>query len=158
MSFTTTSGMSLTIPNHYGYVILTACIGNGFILSTYLGVVVMKARTKYNVPYPNLYATPGLHKEADAFNRYQRGHQAILESLSPYIILSLIGGLQYPITVTIFNIIHIIGCILFQIGYGDTTLDVKDARYQKGGSIKWLSMFGVMYCTIIYSGKCNQWW
>ena len=35
----------------------------------------MKARKDFDVKYPNLYATPGLHKHADAFNSVQRGHQ-----------------------------------------------------------------------------------
>ena len=37
--------------------------------------LVMKARKELDVKYPNLYATPGYHKNADEFNRIQRGHQ-----------------------------------------------------------------------------------
>ena len=36
-------------------------------------------RTEYDVQYPNLYAVPKLHKDADAFNRVQRGHQVRAE-------------------------------------------------------------------------------
>jgi glutathione S-transferase len=162
MSFasTTTSTMmtSVTIPHHYGFVILSSCIGNGFILSMYLGSTVMTARKKYQVPYPHGYATPGYHKEADAFNRVQRGHYNVLETLSTFVICSLIGGLRYPLAVTAFNIVHFIGCILFQMGYSDTALDVELARYKKGGGLKWVGLFGVLYCTVAYAGKCQGWW
>ena len=55
------SVMILDIPNAYGYVIL----GNVFLptfTALYLGGDVMKARKKFDVQYPNLYATPGFHK------------------------------------------------------------------------------------------------
>ena len=66
---------------------------------------VMKARKEFGVEYPNLYATPGYHKEADAFNRVQRGHQAVLvESLPSFTISALVAGVCYPITMSITGI------------------------------------------------------
>ena len=86
----------------------------------------MKARAKYDVQYPNLYATPGYHKEADAFNRVQRGHQAVLvEALPCFTLSSLVAGAYYPITMAITGVAWSIGAVLFQIGYADTSLDVK---------------------------------
>eukprot|EP00977_Amphora_coffeiformis_P022669 scaffold11185_cov205-Amphora_coffeaeformis.AAC.3 len=85
--------MEFTIPDRYGYVILTCLVGQ-VVTNTYLGGSVMQARTKYNVPYPNLYATPGFHKDADAFNRVQRGHQAMLETAPSFMVMSLVAGLQ----------------------------------------------------------------
>ena len=49
------------------------------IYGIYAGGPVMKARKKFDVKYPNLYAVPGVHKNADAFNAVQRGHQNFLE-------------------------------------------------------------------------------
>jgi glutathione S-transferase len=49
------------------------------VYSLIAGVPVMKARKKFEVKYPNLYAVPGVHKHADAFNAVQRGHQNFLE-------------------------------------------------------------------------------
>jgi len=57
----------------------------------------MKARKKYNVPYPNCYAVPGYHKNADEFNRVQRSHQNYMEGLDQYIAMTLLGGLKHPI-------------------------------------------------------------
>ena len=41
----------------------------------------MTARKQYMIRYPNLYATPGYHKNADEFNRVQRGHMNMLETI-----------------------------------------------------------------------------
>ena len=45
------------------------------------------------------------------------------------------------------------GNYMFLMGYADTTLDVKTARYQKGGGIKMLSLMGVFFtcCASCYA-------
>ena len=40
------------------------------------------------------------------------------------------------------------GSILYQKGYIDTSLDVKTARYKKGGAIKWIGFLTSMISTI----------
>lgn len=70
--------MILNVPDQYGYVILT-CGVLPLFTNIYLGGPVMKARKALDVPYPNLYAVPGVHKNADEFNRIQRGHQNYFE-------------------------------------------------------------------------------
>eukprot|EP00979_Chaetoceros_neogracilis_P019056 scaffold11660_cov615-Chaetoceros_neogracile.AAC.1 len=59
------------VPDNYGYVLLTCGILPAIITLPLAGKV-MTARKKYDLQYPNLNATPGYHKEADAFNRVQR--------------------------------------------------------------------------------------
>jgi hypothetical protein len=146
----------------------------------------MEARSKYNVPYvssprylfisqiiysvpyleshthstsqPNLYATPGFHKEADAFNRIQRGHQAFFEHQVVAAFASLIGGLQYPIASSVCSIFYSLGSIFYQLGYGDTKLDVSMARYKKGGALKFVGLFGTMYMSVNLAGKMIGWW
>merc|ERR1712038_280779 len=115
----------------------------------YLSVNVMKARKKYNVQYPNLYATPGYHDKADDFNRVQRGHQHIFESVSDFRMCSLVGGLKYPLLVAVCGIIYCIGSVLYMLGYKDTKLDVKTARLRKGGPIKAIANFVVMICGLL---------
>jgi glutathione S-transferase len=123
---------TITVPESYGYVILATTFGSLFFSPLFIGSQVMNAREKYNVPYPNLYATPGYHKEADAFNRIQRGHQSMFESLSCFGVCNLIGGLKHPIACSVFAGMYSIGCYLFLQGYADTGLDVKTARFKKG--------------------------
>ena len=87
---------TLTVPAGYGLCIASNVFGT-FAMGMFLGSKVMKARDEYDVQYPNLYATPGFHKQADAFNRVQRGHQSMLESIAPTILASLVGGLRYVV-------------------------------------------------------------
>mmetsp|Transcript_10140 Transcript_10140/g.28775 ORF Transcript_10140/g.28775 Transcript_10140/m.28775 type:complete len:151 (+) Transcript_10140:117-569(+) len=131
--------VAIEVPAQYGWVVLGAGIGTlftGFNLSG----AVMKARTQYNVQYPNLYAVPGYHKNADEFNRVQRGHQNYLEGLGSYVTLALIGGLKYPIANAIGSVCFCVGSVLYMKGYSDTSLDVTTARYKKGGIIKWVGV------------------
>ena len=88
----------------------------------------MKARKELDVLYPNLYATPGHHKNADAFNRVQRGHQALFEQLPFLQLSSLVGGLAYPLANAAGFNVFLLGSYLYQIGYEDVKLDVKTAR------------------------------
>jgi glutathione S-transferase len=119
---------------------------------------VMKARKEFNVEYPNLYAVPGKHEKADAFNRVQRGHQNIYEQLTLFTAMALVGGLKYPIACSTYSVLYYVGSILYQIGYADTKLDVSMARYRKGGGIKWIGFLGAMGSTVALAGKINGWW
>jgi glutathione S-transferase len=148
---------TITVPNEYGYVILTCVVGQ-FVASTMMGGIVMNARTKFQVPYPNLYATPGFHKQADAFNRVQRGHQNMLETLGTFSLMSLVGGLKYPLAVSGCSAVYFLGAYLFQLGYSDTALDVNLARYKKGGILKWVGFMGAFGCSVATAGSMIGWW
>ncbi|KAL7580473.1 hypothetical protein ACA910_004487 [Epithemia clementina (nom. ined.)] len=148
---------TIQVPENYGYVVLTTVVGQ-FVVSFAMGGAVMAAREKYNVQYPNLYATPGYHKEADNFNRVQRGHQNMLEMISTYSLLALIGGLRNPIVCSISSVLYLSGSFLYQLGYADTNKDVATARYAKGGIIKYAGLLGAMVSTIQFAGSLNKWW
>lgn len=142
----TMSLYTISVPPTYGWVILGAGIGS-VITNVFLSGPVMAARKRLNVPYPNCYAVPGVHEKADEFNRIQRSHQNFLENLDQYIVMTLLGGLKHPLACAIGTIFFYSGAILYQKGYSDTSLDVKDARYKKGGVIKWIGFFTSFYCT-----------
>ena len=149
--------MSLQVPPNYGYVLLS-CVVSPFVTTFVMGGNVMAARKKYNVTYPNLYATPGFHKDADAFNRVQRGHQSMFETLWFFLPAALVGGLKHPIAVSIEGILYCVGGYLYQLGYADTKLDVETARHLKGGPIKSIAVFGVCGAVISLAGSLNGWW
>jgi glutathione S-transferase len=149
--------VQVSVPEHYGYAILGSLVVP-FFTSFYLGGQVMQARSKFNVPYPNLYATPGYHKQADEFNRYQRGHQSVFESWTSVTAFCLIGGLKHPLLAAAAGIIYSIGNIFFLIGYADTTLDVKMARYKRGGGLKWIGIFLSLGICISMAGSMEGWW
>jgi len=144
--------VALQIPAHYGYTMLSAT-ALPFITNLFLGGPVMAARKKFDVQYPNLYATPGHHKHADEFNRVQRGHQNLFESLPHVISMILVGGLKYPLFCAACGVLYSLGSYLFLVGYSDTKLDVKMARYKKGGGLKWIGILGAFgaCCVASYS-------
>lgn len=132
--------VAIDVPAQYGWVVLGSGIAP-FITNMILSSLVMSARKQHNVQYPNLYAVPGFHKTADEFNRIQRGHQNYLENTDQYIIMTLLGGLKHPIACAIGTVTYCAGCYLYMLGYKDTSLDVKDARYKKGAAIKYIGVF-----------------
>mmetsp|Transcript_18485 Transcript_18485/g.27040 ORF Transcript_18485/g.27040 Transcript_18485/m.27040 type:complete len:155 (-) Transcript_18485:368-832(-) len=148
---------SMEVPNSYGYVILGSVIAP-MVTGLYMGGPVMKARKEYNVPYPNCYATPGYHKKADEFNRVQRGHQNYFEGITSYTAMAVIGGLKHPLICSVGGIFFCLGSIFYQKGYADLSLDVKMARYKKGGAIKWIGFFGAMGSCVSLAGSMIGWW
>jgi glutathione S-transferase len=148
---------SLQVPDKYGYVLLASAVGS-LVTHFYLSNAVMKARADFGVEYPNLYATPSVHKKADDFNRVQRGHQSFCENLPLFLVFSLVGGLKHPVTAAVAGVVHSVGSILYMKGYADTTLDVKTARYKKGGVLRHLGLFSALGTTISLVGTLNKWW
>jgi glutathione S-transferase len=148
---------SLTVPGNYGYVVLGVCV-LPMIASTLLGGEVMKARKAFDVQYPNLYATPGYHKKADEFNRVQRGHQSMFELMTSFTACGLIGGLKHPLLAAGAGVLFSVGNYLFLLGYADTSLDVKVARYKKGGPLKMVGVLMAFGTAISSAGSMNGWW
>lgn len=152
------SFVALQVPAQYGYVVMT-CLVLPFVTFTFpMGGMVMTARKDCDVQYPNLYGVPGLHKEADKFNRVQRGHQNALENLWFFVPAALLGGLKHPIAVAIEGVLYCAGMYLYQAGYADTKSDVKNSRHLKGGPIKYIGLFGVLGAIISFAGSLNGWW
>ena len=118
----------------------------------------MGARSKCDVNYPNLYATPGYHKQADEFNRVQRGHQSLFESMGIFVPAALLSGLKYPLYVTGCGILYSVGSYLYLTGYADTTLAVDKARHMKGGPMRTLGLFMVVGSTVKLAGSMIGWW
>jgi hypothetical protein len=72
----------------------------------------------------------------------------MLETLPLFLGCWLIGGLKYPITAAACGATHAFGCVLYQIGYADTSLDASYARYKKGGVLKPLAELASLAMTI----------
>jgi len=94
----------------YGYVLLVAIAS--IFLFFWQGMKVGGMRKKCNINYPNMYS-----KDNDLFNCYQRAHQNTLENYPQFLILLLIGGLQYPLVNTAAGIIWIAGKVSYSLGY-----------------------------------------
>jgi glutathione S-transferase len=72
----------------------------------------------------------------------------MLETLPLILGMCLVGGLKYPITAAILGATHSLGCVLYQVGYADTSLDVKSARFKKGGFLKPLAELSSVIMTV----------
>mmetsp|Transcript_11345 Transcript_11345/g.17211 ORF Transcript_11345/g.17211 Transcript_11345/m.17211 type:complete len:152 (+) Transcript_11345:106-561(+) len=139
--------LSIEVPEGYSYVFFT-CGVLPAVINIILGGKVMAARKKFNVPLPNLYATPGHHKEADSFNRVQRGHQHVLETISDFRAASFIGALKHPLVCAVSGLLYCVGNYMYLVGYADQSLDVKMARLKKGGALQFLANVVQIGCGI----------
>ena len=69
-----------------------------------------------------------------------------------------IHTLRHPIAAAVSGVLYNLGNVLFLKGYADTNLKVETARFKKGGVIKWLGYFGVVFMSVKVAGTCNKWW
>jgi len=108
----------------FGYVILSIAVS--WLMNFFLVLNVVKARKKYKVSYPALYATKD-HKlsagDMNTFNCIQRAHQNTLESWAPMTILCVINGFYTPVYSSLFMITYSIGRVVYGTGYGSSGPD-----------------------------------
>mmetsp|Transcript_14928 Transcript_14928/g.24418 ORF Transcript_14928/g.24418 Transcript_14928/m.24418 type:complete len:145 (-) Transcript_14928:34-468(-) len=106
--------MGFQLPDDFGYVVLAHMFS--WISNTYLTINVVKARKKYDVKYPALYA-PADHKNAEEFNCVQRAHQNTLENWGPVQILMAFNGILHPKFAATCGAIWAVGRIVYGWGY-----------------------------------------
>ncbi|KAI8540982.1 hypothetical protein RHMOL_Rhmol08G0027400 [Rhododendron molle] len=127
------------IPREYGYVILTLvlyCFLNGWMAER-----VLKARKKYNVQYPTLYASESDNKDAKLFNCIQRGHQNSLELMPMFFMLMIVGGIKHPLICASLGLVYIMGRYLYFTGYATGDPKNRSSRWK-------LSLFSLLGLTI----------
>jgi len=100
----------------------------------------MKARKKYGVHYPDLYAVKSENEHADAFNCVQRGHQNALEMLSSFYVMLLTAGYRHPIASAVAGASYLVGRFLYARGY--STGDPK--KRANGALFLWPGMLGLV--------------
>ncbi|EIE25236.1 glutathione S-transferase [Coccomyxa subellipsoidea C-169] len=99
----------------FGYVVLVV-FASILVHHGYMAFSVVKARKKYNVKYPALYADKE-NKDAELFDCVQRGHQNSLENYPQFLACLILAGLSYPVTSAITGVIYLIGRIVYFQGY-----------------------------------------
>merc|ERR1711904_739988 len=97
--------LTVSLPDEYPFVLVSSTIVP-FVANACMGGLVVAARKRCDVPYPNLYATPGHHKHAEEFNRVQRGHQSMFETRPNMIAMALVGGIIYPLLTTACAVLY----------------------------------------------------
>ncbi|XP_042491663.1 microsomal glutathione S-transferase 3-like [Macadamia integrifolia] len=129
------------LPKEYGYVILVFVLYGFF--NVWMAAQVGKARKKYKMFYPVLYALESENKDANLFNCVQRGHQHSLEMMPVFFALLLLGGLQYLVVAAGLGFVYIVGRYFYFNGYGS-----GDPKKRMRGGFYALSLLGLVGCTI----------
>ncbi|BAM82898.1 similar to microsomal glutathione S-transferase [Cyanidioschyzon merolae strain 10D] len=121
---------NLVLPPYYGYVLLD--LVGVFMEQMYFSVQVMRARRRYNVPYPNQFEqkTEGVSR----FNCIQRAHMQFMETCIFFVPALLFAGLEHPREAAAFGLIFLIGRLVFFHGYasGDPQKRLRGAFYVIG--------------------------
>ncbi|CAA0813414.1 microsomal glutathione s-transferase- putative [Striga hermonthica] len=132
------------LPKEYGYVVLVLVFYA--FLNIWMGFQVGKARKKYDVHYPTLYAIEAENKNAKLFNCVQRGHQNSLEMMPMFFMLMILGGIRHPLIAASLGVIYSVARFFYFKGYA--TGDPKNRL--SIGKYSFLSAFGLTLCTISF--------
>lgn len=132
------------LPREYGYVALVLVLY--CFLNFWMGMQVGKARKKYKVSFPTLYASESENKDAKLFNCIQRGHQNSLEYMAVFFVLMVLGGLRHPCICAGLGVIYIVSRFFYFKGYstGDPEKRLSIGKYA------FLALFGLLLCTISF--------
>ena len=144
------------LPDHYSWVF-------GGIFATVLAnfslvFIVVKARKKYGIVYPTLYATKSdidtkgkckSQDDVDSYNSAQRCHQNTAENISTVQLCGVVNGLLFPRFAGSCLMLYAIGRILYGRGYSNG--GPKGRRL--GGMISHLGDIPLYLCCA-YSAYC----
>ncbi|XP_028768781.1 microsomal glutathione S-transferase 3-like [Neltuma alba] len=138
------------LPKEYGYVALVLVLY--CFLNFYMAAQVGKARKKYKVFYPTLYASESENKDAKRFNCVQRGHQNSLEMMPMFFMLMILGGLKHPCICAALGVVYIVARYFYFTGYstGEPENRLKIGKYAM------LALFALMFCTISFGYSLLQ--
>lgn len=106
--------MSDYVPQDFGLVMLVLVLS--WLLNAYLSLLVTRARKKYNVPYPTMYADSS-NKYAYQFNCIQRAHQNTLELLYGVQLLLVVNGLFVPRASALLGFLWVVMRFVYGWGY-----------------------------------------
>ncbi|KAJ7964389.1 Microsomal glutathione S-transferase 3 [Quillaja saponaria] len=138
------AGVVESLPKEYGYVALVLVLY--CFINFWMAGQVGRARKRYNVPYPTLYAAESDNKDAKLFNCIQRGHQNSLELMPIYFMLMVLGGLKHPCASAGLGALYVFTRFYYFKGYatGDPQNRLKIGKYG------FLALLGLMICTISF--------
>merc|ERR1712153_114788 len=145
------------LPDGYGLVF--AGLFATLIANFYLVINVVKARKKFGVKYPALYADASHidgklckdEKDVAEFNCAQRAHQNTCENMSTIQLLGALNGLLFPTFAGSCLLIFAVGRILYGRGYVSGGPDGR----MLGGIVSHLGDFPLMICTAYSAAKLS---
>mmetsp|Transcript_1663 Transcript_1663/g.2476 ORF Transcript_1663/g.2476 Transcript_1663/m.2476 type:complete len:145 (-) Transcript_1663:54-488(-) len=134
--------VTLTLEKEHGYAIAVAI--SSVPIMIWAAVKVVKARTKYNVPVPTMYADSS-NPHATEFNCVQRAHQNILENYPPFLLLMTTGSIFHPGVAAVLGAIRLNGFIFYVRGYSK---GIPDKRRNVFSMLGYLGLFGLLGLSI----------
>ncbi|KAJ1985778.1 hypothetical protein H4R33_003773 [Dimargaris cristalligena] len=145
------SPAALVIAPAFGWSILAAItIG---VQCYVTGGAIMKARTKFNVPYPDMgsgrFASKLSDEDWTTFNNIQRGHQNYVEQVSLAQSSVLLSGLFNPQASGILGLTYIIARFFYARGYASKGADGRKVGAMLGAA----SLLGMVLITVHGSFK-----
>ncbi|XP_078441038.1 uncharacterized protein LOC144711018 [Wolffia australiana] len=133
--------MAPALPREFGYVALVVFLYA--LLNFWMAIQVGRARKRYKVQYPNLYALESENKDAKLFNCIQRGHQNSIEAMPVFLTTLVLGGLQHPVLAASLGVVYTIARFFYFSGY---STGVPENRNKIGG-LNFLALVGLLLCT-----------
>ncbi|XP_078155411.1 uncharacterized protein LOC144551342 [Carex rostrata] len=133
--------VNVEISKEYGYVVLNLVVYA--LLNVWMSIEVGKARKKYKVPYPTLYATESENKDAKLFNCVQRGHQNSIEYMPVFFVMLLVGGLQHPLIAAVLGALYTISRFFYFKLYSTG----NPQNRLKPVVVSFLALFGLIICS-----------
>lgn len=113
-----------------------------------MAVQVGKARKRFGVAYPNLYAPAG--GEGDRFNCIQRGHQNTIEALPSHLALLIVAGLVRPVPAAAAGLVWCLGRIAYFSGYATGTPSARSrGAFGHLGSLALLVIVSRSACALL---------
>lgn len=133
------------VDNKFGWVMLAA-VGNIAVHQIWMSLRVMKARKRYGVFYPELYASAD-NKNAKQFNCVQRAHQNSLEAQPAHLISTILLGTQYPVFAAATSLLVTLGRIVYFRGYssGEPNKRKQGGFWILGAFAQW---GGIIYAAV----------
>jgi glutathione S-transferase len=88
----------------------------------------------------------GFSDTGKVFNCIQRGHQQALETYPQFVVLSLIGGFQYPASVALGGLLWAYARLKWAEGYGTGTPSNRYSHWSSYGI--WTSLLIQLFATV----------
>eukprot|EP00249_Psilotum_nudum_P036493 c7595_g1_i1 orf=421-846(-) len=130
---------------HFGFVGLVVVLY--CFLNSWMAMKVGKARRRYKVPFPTMYALESENKDAKMFNCIQRGHQNSLEFMPVFFVLIILSGLQLPRISAVLGLFYTIFRYFYFKGY--STGDPQERLTL--GKYSYAALLGLLICTGVSS-------
>ncbi|CAL4943978.1 unnamed protein product [Urochloa decumbens] len=132
---------SIELPKEYGYVVLVL-VAYAF-LNFWMSFQVGKARKKYKVFYPTLYAVESENKDAKLFNCVQ-GAPELAGDDAALLRRAASGGLRHPGAAAVLGALYTVARFFYFKGYA--TGDPRN-RMKIGVRLSALAGVGLICCT-----------